>query len=243
MNELTDYITENIQSNPFPYAVMTPLGEHKNTNCICWRLPPPSDEDKSLLQKITEQERRYIDLQGTYPDSEEIKVIIEKLTQLFQGIKFTTKLGMQVCTPNDILKMDKRKGVRKEWWDLHQYIEDNQASLFVGYTSSSPIIPDVADELILSPDPDQYNYLRLHNTQGNNYPIDTEGIIKRIKKLGEITNIRVLSATFDTLELLFEPSDIRGKTSKVRYHLLKLCPDIEDLSAAIRLGRLKIWWD
>jgi len=243
MSELTDYITEKIQSNPLPYTVITPLGEYKNTNCICWKLPPPCDEDKSLVQINSELENRLSNLLKTSLDSEEIKVIIEKRNQLLEGVKFTTMFGMQVCTPNDILKMDKRKGIRKEWWKLHQYVEDNRACLFVGYTSSSHTIPDIADELILSPDPDQCNFIRLYNTQGNNYPISTEGIIKRIKKLGEITNIRVLSATFDSLELLFEPSDRRGKTSKVRYHLLKLCPDIEDLSAAISLGRVKIWWD
>lgn len=243
MYELIDYITENIQSNPLPYTVITPLGEYKNINCICWKLPPPTDEDKSLVQLFTELESRLYDLLRTSPDSEEIKEIIKKREQLLEGVKITKKFGMLVFTPNDLLKMDKRKGIRKEWWTLHQYVEDHHACLFVVSASASQMASDVADELILMPDPNQCNYIRLHNTQGNNYPIDTEGIIRRIEILEEITNIRIISATFDTLELLFDPSDIRGKNSKVRYHLQKICPDIENLSAAIRLGRVKIWWD
>ncbi len=243
MNELSDYITKIIQISPLPYKVLTPSGEYKNTNCVCWKLPPPVDEDKSLIKIISDLEKRLFDLQRTSPDSEEIKVINKKHNQLLQGVKSTTVFGMQVWSLNDILKMDKRKGIRKEWWRLHRYVEDNQACLFVGYSSPNNMFLGIADELILSPDPDQSNFVRLQNTQGNNYPIGTEEIIKRIKKLGEITNVRILTASFDSLELLFEPSEIKGKTSKVRYHLLKLCPDIEDLSAAISLGRVKIWWD
>ncbi len=243
MTDLIDFISEYIRNDPLPYKIQTSWGEYRKTSCFSWKLPFPSEGDKSLLQINSELENRLFYLLMNSPTSEEINEINKKREQLLSGVKFTKMYGMRVITTNDLLKMDRRKGIRKEWWELHQQVEDNHACLFIGYNLASQGTSDEADELILMPDRDQCNFLRLHNTQGNNYSIGTEEIIGRIKKLGDIIDVHIISATSDTLELFFGLSDIKGKTSKVKYQLQKMCPDIEDLSAAMRLGRVKIWWD
>jgi hypothetical protein len=240
MNDVVDYITREIGTEPTPYELEDLPGIKEPTNCLLWKLPPLDEEDKSILQLDSELTEKLYELVKDAPDSPEIQELVKKQAQLLQGVKFFKK---SFYTPNDLIALDERKGIRKEWWKLRNYVKEHQCCLFVGYGSATHQLQKIVDEILLMPARDQYEYLRLHGTQGNNYPIETEELISRIEKISKIVATTVLFATGDSLELLLEYSSGKENLSAIRYQLRKMCPDIEELTTSIKAGRVYMWWD
>lgn len=194
MNDVVEYITRKIGTEPVPYELEDFSGIKEPTNCLLWKLPLPTEEDKSILQLDSELTERLYELVKISPDSPEIEYLAKKRTKLLKGLKFSKRHGFNVYTPNDLMVLDKRKGIRKEWWNLRNYVKEKQFYLFLGYSSEMHELQKIADEIILMPAPDQYEYLRLHSTRGNNFPVETEDIIKRIENISKIVETTVLFA-------------------------------------------------
>ena len=243
MDELVNYISREIGSSPFPYKFTGSPDIKEATNCLMWKLPPPTDEDKTLLQLDSELTEKLYELIKESPTSPEIQELKIKQAKLLEGVKFSKKHGYSIYTPNDLIVFDKRKGIRKEWWNLRNYAKENQCCLFLGYSSDTSDLQKIADEIILMPVPDQYEYIRLHSTRGNNYQIETEEIIRRITRISEVAETTILFATGASIELLLEYSSGQENMSDIRYQLRKMCPDIEELTTSLKAGRVYIWWD
>ena len=243
MNDVVDYITREIGTEPVPYELVDWPGIKRATNCLLWKLPPQTEVDKSILQLVSELQQELYELYTETPDSPQIVELIKKQDKLLEGVKVSKTYGISFYATNDLIALDKRKGIRKEWWNLRNYVTENRCCLFVGYSSESSQVQSIADEVILMPDADQFEYIRLHGTRGNNFPIETEEIVDRIRKISKIVETTVLFAADSALELLLEYSSGKENLSAIRYQLRKMCPDIEELTASIKAGRVFIWWD
>jgi hypothetical protein len=243
MNEVVDHVTKEIGTEPVPYELLEWPGIKRPTNCLLWKLPPPIEQDKSILQLVSELQQELYELYTETPDSPEIVELLKKQEKLLEGVKVSKRHGVGFYATHDLLVLDKRKGIRKEWWNLRNYVKENGCCLFLGYSSESSQLQSMADEVILMPGTDQYEYVRLHGTQGNNFQIETEEIVDRIRKISRIVETTVLFAADSALELLFEDSSGKENLSALRYQLRKMCPDIEELTTSIKAGRVFIWWD
>jgi hypothetical protein len=243
MDEVVDYITREIGTEPVPYELIDWPGIKRSTNCLLWKLHPPTEQDKSILQLVSELEQELYELYTETPDSPEIVELLKKQEKLLEGVKVSKRYGVSFYATNDLMVLDKRKGIRKEWWNLRNYVKEHRCCLFLGYGSESSQLQSMADEVILMPDADQFEYVRLHGTQGNNFPIATEEIVDRIRKISKIAETTVLFAADSALELLLEYSSGKENLSAIRYQLRKMCPDIEELTTSIKAGRVFIWWD
>ena len=182
MNELVDYLTREIGAEPVPYELEDLPGIKEPTNCLMWKLPSPTEEDKSILQLDSELTEKLYELVKAAPDSPEIKELVIKQAKLLEGVQFSKRHGVTLYTPNDLIVLDKRNGIRKEWWNLRNYVKQYQCCLFLGYSSATHLLQKIADEIILMPAADQYEYLRLHGTRGNNFPIETEEILAESRR-------------------------------------------------------------
>jgi len=242
MINIEGYISDELQQTSKEFKILEG-GEYISTDCKYWLLSPPTNEDKSLDQLDYELTKKLYELYEDDPDSPEIPVIVEKHNKLLEGVKITKKYGYSLYTPNDLLIKDKHKGIRKEWWKYKQLALENGSRLFLGYESPESLAMKIADKLILMPGIDQYRYLEIHKTSGNNYPIETNMVIRRLKHIEEEVDLEIVSATYDSVEILLKYSENGVNTNRMRYQLRKLCPDIEDLSSSLKLGRIHIWWD
>lgn len=103
-------------------------------------------------------------------------------------------------------------------------------------------------ELVIGPGKDQFDILRLARTDGVNYGLRTEDIIRRLEKYNDNFGIRIYHAETDSVS--FEMQDLPDEPEEFLEDLYDLCPDLLDpdlyevapedlLSERI----ITLWWD
>jgi hypothetical protein len=213
------------------------------TDCECWDLPPLEEEDKPVhlqYQEITARIQRMLEEDK---DDPRVEPLARQAAELIMGVPVTRKHGSPVIGLHELLKLDQRKGIRKEWWELRGRFVKEGVHVFLGYPGAQDGMPGEADTLIAMPSEAPYEYLRLHQTRGNNRPVDTEGIIAALSRLDEEYGVEVVSATADSVEFIFARTVEAESVRRVWQRLSRLCPSAEALSEGIQLGRVTLWWD
>ena len=237
---IREEISHYLGSSPKPYRIPSPDGL-LDTGCTCWELPPLKDEDKPALLRYQELTSRIIQLAEENKDDPRIHMLSMEANALLHGGQVTKRFGMSLISANELLSLDKTKGIRKEWWELHARYSDQGICIFQG--TRSGVASTIADTLIVMPGQDQYEFLRINRTRGNNHPVDTEQIITALKRLEHAFGISVIYASMDLVEFLFNnPVDAKS-VARIRQRLHRLCPSAEELTSGIRLGRVALWWD
>jgi Domain of unknown function (DUF4253) len=105
-------------------------------------------------------------------------------------------------------------------------------------------------ELVIAPGADQFDILRVAQSDACNYDLNTEDLIAKLKALSLTIGIDIVSAVTDTIEFdrLSDPVDFTAFCAD----LYEFCPDIVDqgtetleaLEAEIRSSRrVFLWWD
>jgi hypothetical protein len=225
-----------------PYLI-TPFDGLKDSGCVYWDLPPQEDEDKPITIRYQELMTRIVQLINEDENDPEVDALVKKINELLNGVPVTRKFGFSFVSDNDILRLDKTKGIRKEWWELHSRYSTQGVCVFQGYRSAQALASRIADILIVMPGEDQYDFLRFNQTRGNNRPVDTDQIILALRKLDAEFGISIIYATMDSVEFLFNRPVEGESRAKIRRRLSRLCPSAEDLAGSIRLGRVTLWWD
>jgi len=173
----------------------------------------------------------------------QINLLVEEAIELLNGIPATKRYGYSCVSINDLLKLDVTKGIRKEWWELRSRFAGNGVCFFQGYNSTEARATLIADILIVMPNSDQYEFLRINQTQGNNHPIETDRIIDPLKKIDNEYGIVIIFALLDIVEFIFKkPVEVESQ-ARIRQRLHRLCPNAEELTESIRAGRVTLWWD
>src|SRR5512140_718423 len=229
-------------SGPRRYVVPS-LGGDVETDCECWDLPPLKEKDKPIHVRYREISARILALMEAGKADAGIEPLIEQANEMIRGVPVTRRFGTPLVSMTELLKLDQWKGMRKEWWELRDRFIGQDVRIFLGYRGGNAAIPPTAEMLIAMPSPEPYDFLRIHETRGNNRPIDTEGIIAALKKLNAEFGVAILSAAEDSAEFVFERPVEAAKRAAVRRRLSRLCPSAEALSEGIRLGRVALWWD
>ncbi len=98
---------------------------------------------------------------------------------------------------------------------------------------------------------DMFEPLRKADTNGDNYDISTEDIIKRLKKWQKICSFRITDVTYNQMTLKFDvlPKDIKAFIREA----YDFCPDLvqfdEETDLPIyekqlpKTKKLGFWWD
>ena len=121
---------------------------------------------------------------------------------------------------------------------------------FVGTTRNldDPSVKGV--ELVLARGNDQFDIVRLAATDGTNYAISTEDIVRRLKAWDQAFGIDIWQAETDTIQMDMksQPKNLR----KFSRELYEFCPDIvdqgvgdlESLEEELREQQtIGLWWD
>ena len=220
---------------PIPYA--------EDSACEYWDLPAIKDEDKPINLRYDELSLKIYELSKANENDPQIQVLAEEALGLLKGVRITKRYGYSFVSTNDLLLLDKTKEVRKEWQELRSKLGGKGVCVFQGYQSEKALISKIADILILMPGDDPFDFVRLNQTYGSNFAIETGRIIQAMKKLDEEYGIIITFAAFDFLEFIFKTPVDAESTARIRRRLQRLCPSAEDLTASIKSGRVALWWD
>ncbi len=221
-----------------------PLGDgHILTDCEYWDLPPLKEEDKPVHLRYQEIQARVVRLMEGDKNDPRIQPLIKEAQDLIQEAHVTESFGMPVVTMDELLRLDEWKGFRKEWWELRGRFIEQDVYVFLETHAASVLWPGSADVLIAMPYRDQYEFLRIQETRGNNHPVRTERIIAALTKLDAEYGVAIVSATMDAVEFIFERPVEEPDRARIRRRLGRLRPSAESLTEDIDLGRVVLWWD
>ena len=234
---IEEQISVYLGCTPKPYLI-TSFDGLRDSGCLYWDLLPQRDEDKPISVRHRELTTRIVQLISEDKDDPEINLLVSKANELLNGVPVTRKYGVSLVSENDILALDKTKGIRKEWWELHSRYSTEGVCVFRGHRSADALLSGIADILIVMPGEDQCDFLRRNQTQGNNHPVDTSQIMVALRKLDAEFGITIVYATPDLVEFLFNRPLEPESRAKMRKRLGRLCPSAEDLAGSIRLGRV-----
>lgn len=237
-----DEISRFLGSEPRDYVI--PLGGGSlRTDCECWDLPPLAEADKPIHLRYQEVAARIAQLREADKNDSRIEPLIEEANELLKGVHVSRKFGMPVVGLHEMLKLDPRKGIRREWWELRGRFVERGVRVFLGTRGMNALVPGEADMIIAMPYPNQFEFLRIHETRGNNHAVGTDGIISALTKLNAEYGVAIVSATMDAVEFVLERPVEEESVSRIRRRLNRLCPSAESLTEGIGLGRVALWWD
>ena len=241
-SRIIEDISNYLGSTPKPYSIPHLNGNYVST-CEYWDLPPQSDEDKPFHIHYQEITQKILQLSQENKNDPQIRSLVEEANELLKGIPVTKKFGYEWISFRDALKRDKTMGVRKEWWELRSKYKDCDLCIFQGYKSTEARTTRIADILIVMPNPDQYEFLRVNQTRGNNHSVDTDRIIAALQKIDDEYGVVIIYASLDSVEFIFEKPVEPNDVNRIRQRLVRLCPSAEEITASIHSGRVDLWWD
>ena len=241
-SSVREKINKYLGSESKPYLISFYDGT-EDYGCEYWDLPPQKKQDKPIHVQYQELTTKLVKLMQENRNDPQIETLVKKANEILVGIPVTKKYGASLVSTNDFLLLDKLKGIRKEWWDLHSNLEDSGVCIFQGYRSIEAQTTEIADILIAMPNKDQFSFLRMNSTRGNNYPISTEQIIKSLQRIDREFGISILFAREDFLEFIFKKPIKSKDRNRIRQRLHRLCPDAAELTESIKVGRISFWWD
>jgi hypothetical protein len=90
----------------------------------------------------------------------------------------------------------------------------------------------------------QFDILRREQTNGANYGISTEALIKELKVLDKKYGIEIINAGFDSVTFRFKQTPNRSEVDGLEKYLLKLCPNsVGEIPPQFPEGEIMLWWD
>ena len=121
---------------------------------------------------------------------------------------------------------------------------------FVGVTNSLARPKPAGVELVVAEGRDQFDILRTAQTDGVNYDLDTEAIVKELQSWDREFGIDIWQAETDTVQLRLKtiPKDLASFAQRIH----KFCPDVVDQGVggvralAKEIEKTKsvyLWWD
>jgi hypothetical protein len=241
-SNIEEEISQYFGTKPKPYLIPFFDGPIE-TNCVYWDLPPQKNEDRPIHLRHQDISLEIVRLLQADRNDPRINKLINEANDLLKDVPVTKKFGYSWVNIKDLLKLDKTMGIRKEWWELHSRFKDSNACIFQGYSTVEASSLQIADRLIVMPGKDQYEFLRINHTRGNNHPIDTDRIIEALIKLDKEYGVVIIDALLDYIEFIFLKPVETKSIPKIRQRLYRLCPGAEELTESIRLGRVSLWWD
>jgi tetratricopeptide (TPR) repeat protein len=123
-----------------------------------------------------------------------------------------------------------RNEIEKQWAELQQSLQPAGYRAFWGQVARSPNA-DETNELVVLKTTDQYEILRLRQTNGANYEVSLTDIISRLKKWEKQCSFDIIGAGADWVAIEFKklPADICRFTEE----MYLFCPDTVEQGAAL----------
>jgi hypothetical protein len=155
----------------------------------------------------------------------------------------TMLYGIPVFSVDDFIPKDPYRGVNRILWEARELLKDEPVIAYRALSGTwMGIDVSVTGLLVIAPVTDQYDILRIEQTNAANYGSGTEDIIAKLKELDTEFGIDIIGAGFDAVEFLLEQIPEGKKARELGDWLLEFCPDLYEAPARFE-GPTALWWD
>lgn len=224
---------------------------------IAKNAPHLADEYDELVMRLEAAERRSLYPTGREPPSipEEIKDIAKRIFaeagsqmkgdqfDLDEYLRRSQELWQQ--QPDEVQAAQKRfQQAMQEYQDSLQQAEKLRGDRLSAVRSRLEGRPYTAyGDVVVAPTDDQYDVLRIEQTNGANYGLQTEDVINALKSIDQQFGVDILGAGFDFVEIRLGKSPTGEELERLTANLLQLCPDLEGEEDILVEGVIRLWWD
>jgi hypothetical protein len=224
---------------------------------IAKKAPHLAKEYDEFVARLELAERRLLYPTGTEPPSipEEIREIAERIadeaSSLAHGNLFDLDVYLERSQelwqqqPVDVQAAQKRfQQAMDDYRNSFLEAENLKGDRLASVRSRLKGRPYTAyGDVVVAPTDDQYDILRVEQTNGANYGLQTEDIIDALKSTDQQFGVDILDAGFDFVRfsLATPPSD--EELEQFNAGLLQLCPDLEGEENILVESVIQLWWD
>lgn len=108
------------------------------------------------------------------------------------------------------------------------------------------------EKIGIIPGSDQFDFLRLQQTNGDNYDISNEKVITKLKDWHRRHPFIIIGAAYDWVEVKFQVNPEGKELRAFAKEISKFCPDIIEQGSGLidglieemkETGKLNLWWD
>jgi hypothetical protein len=198
----------------------------------------------------------------TYPTDLEPPKIPEELRTPMELISQQVKLEMggldfdldgyqkRVCEFWDEQPKEIRTKLKEHQDKLIEYQESGQSSLHRdrdrlqmvrSYIQSLPY--SSYGNVIVVPTDNQYDILRIEETNGANYGLQTEDLIDALKRIDNRFGIDIVGASYDLVKFKLNEPPSGEEAEQFIEELYLLCPDLKAEDEPVLENHILLWWD
>jgi hypothetical protein len=239
----------------FPFSLTDPMSRMRKH--IARKAPHLVEEYDHFVERLEEAEHRVLYPTGKEPPSlpEELKEpaerIADKASSGMKGDNFDLDAYMQRSLELWQLEPVEVQAIQRQYQEeLIQYqdslneaqkIKQDRLAAVRAHIAGKPF--KAYGDVVIAPTDDQYEILRIEQTNGANYGIQTEDIIRALESVDMHYGIDILNARFDFVKFKIAKLPSGEKAEELKEKLLKLCPDLEGEDELIADGVIELWWD
>jgi hypothetical protein len=214
-------------------------------------------EYDAYIVRLQEAEARLLNPSGIEPPTlpEELRVLAERISQQvnseMSGSDFDLDLYQQRVQelwaeqPEDILAIQKQ--FQRRITDYEDTVRNastrkrDRLQVVRSHIQHQPY--SSYGNVIVAPTDNQYDILRIEETNAANYGLQTEDLIDALERIDQRFGLDVLNAGFDSVRFKLKEPPSGEEAAQFVKELYTLCPDLEaeqepDVDSAIEL-----WWD
>jgi hypothetical protein len=97
--------------------------------------------------------------------------------------------------------------------------------------------------LVVAPITNQFDILRIEETEAGNYGFQTEDIVDKMMELDQRFGVDIIGASYGILEFLLKSIPTGKDAHELGEWLVAFCPDIGQAPTEYPAGKIALWWD
>jgi hypothetical protein len=186
---------------------------------------------------------RFIELLKASDKGPEIGAAMAEISKLMAPYDIALMHGVPVAGPSFVASLDPRGEIDPLLWKVRELLKDKPVVAYRANLSWMAFDVAFAGLLVVAPTADQYDVLRVEETNGANYELGTEDVIERLKELDTKFGVDVIGADFAVVEFMLGRIPEGQEAIKLGEWLLDFCPDLGEAPTEFNKGRVALWWD
>jgi hypothetical protein len=143
----------------------------------------------------------------------------------------------------DWLAQDDTQEIDRVLAKVRKILIDEPVIAYKGLRSFIDVTMTEANGIVVAPTTDQFDIVRIEQTNGADYALYPEDLINKLMELDKQYGIDIVGANNGVVEFLLEYVPEGEKAIELGKSLLDFCPDLMEAPTHFPGSRVALWWD